>query len=227
MMKSLLESTLNTRDLGGYECTGGKTRSGSLIRSDRICAPTEKDIAFLRSNNITTIVDLRTDEDFDSAPCALVKEHGFTCCHIPIEEGGYVPERYEDVVPCYLNIAKTENMSSVFKAIANAPEGVLFNCWAGKDRTGVTAAVILLLCGVSEEDIINDYLLTLPYSEKLWEEIRKYRNEQQMRIVLPDRAFIKGFLDLFLLQFGSAESYLRKMSLSDKEIMRLKAKLCP
>ena len=45
--------------------------------------------------------------------------------------------------------------------ISNVDEGaILFNCTAGKDRTGIVAALLLGLVGVSSDDIIYDYTLT-------------------------------------------------------------------
>ena len=225
-MKSLLESTLNTRELGGYAFPGGTTREGRILRSDRICQPTEGDISFLLERGITTVIDLRTDEDAAESPCGLTEDRGFIYYHLPIVEGGSVPEHYRDMVPSYLAIARAPSMPAVFRTMAAAPEGIIFNCWAGKDRTGVTSAILLMLCGVGDEDIIDNYMLTGPYSEKLWEMIRLYRSPMEMRIILPDRHFIEGFLEGFKKEYGTAEGYLRGLGLSDGEIRAIRGKLC-
>lgn len=225
--KSLLEGTLNTRELGGYSCCGGgTTKAGRILRSDRICKPTERDIAFLLDSGITTVVDLRTDSDIAAEPCGLTSEKGFSYHHLPIEEGSYVPESEEDIVPCYLAIARATNMVRAFRTIAEAPGGVIFNCWAGKDRTGVTAAVILMLCGVPDEAVTENYLLTGPYSEELWEMIRQYRTEEEMKIILPAEEHIRGFISGFRREYGSAEGYLKWLGLSEVEINAIKDKLC-
>ena len=224
-MKSLLESTLNTRELGGLSFPGGVTKTGCILRSDRICAPTERDISFLAGKGLTTVIDLRTDSDVSLEPCGLTAEKGFFYHRIPIEEGGYVPARFEDVVPTYLGIARNPAMAEVFRTIAHAPRGVIFNCWSGKDRTGVTSAIILMLCGVSDEDVTENYMLTLHYSTKLWEELRKFRPEEEMKIILPNEIFIRGFTDGFRREYGTAESYLSRLGLSEEEISAVKHKL--
>ena len=56
-----------------------------------------------------------------------------------------------------MGIAKAKVMPEVFKCIANAKTGVMFNCTAGKDRTGVVAAILLLHAGVDDKDIIDNY----------------------------------------------------------------------
>lgn len=225
-MKSLLSSTLNTRELGGYRFSGGITKTGRILRSDRICEPSSQDIEYLKGLDITTVIDLRTDEDVSESPCGLTEEMGFSYHHIPIVEGGYVPKAVEDVVPSYLAIASEKNMADVFRTIAAAPEGVIFNCWAGKDRTGVTAAIILMLCGVSDDDITENYMLTKPYSEKLWEMIRQFRPEEEMKIIIPDEKYIRGFLNAFRGRYDSAEGYLDSIGLTETEIEKIKQKLC-
>lgn len=224
--KSLLESTLNTRELGGYICGSGMTKTGRILRSDRICRPTEGDIAYLKALGITTVIDLRTDEDAAADPCGLTAEKGFFYHRFPIEEGGYVPASVDDVAPSYLAIAAAANMTEVFRTVAGAPGGVIFNCWAGKDRTGVTAAVILMLCGVSDEDVTENYMLTKTYSEQLWEMIRQYRSEEEMKIIIPDERFIKGFIEGFRAEYGSAEGYLSAKGLESSEIKAIRDKLC-
>ena len=62
--KSLLETTQNTRDLGGYEtCYGRKTKSFSVLRSDRQGYASDRDKKFLVNHDITTVIDMRTEED--------------------------------------------------------------------------------------------------------------------------------------------------------------------
>ena len=155
-MKSLLETTMNTRDLGGYPCAGGgETRRGILLRSDRIPAPSEKDIAYLKSLGITTVIDLRTDGEVSDSPNGLASA-GFDYRRYPITEGSFVPQTETAVPVSYLCILRDKNTAGVFRTIARAEGGVLFGCSAGKDRTGVVSAVILLICGVDDEDIIDN-----------------------------------------------------------------------
>ena len=60
----------------------------------------------------------------------------------------------------YFQIAHAANIGDVFKTIANAEASVMFNCSAGKDRSGVISALILWLCGVRKSDIVYDYMRT-------------------------------------------------------------------
>lgn len=92
---SLLETTMNTRDLGGYETgtPGVKTKYNRVYRSDKQNYPSERDIDFLKSNQVTTIIDMRGAEDIAKSSRQ------------------------------YLEIAHSGNISRVFHAIAEADAG--------------------------------------------------------------------------------------------------------
>ena len=75
--KSLLETTQNTRDLGGYEtCYGRKTKSFSVLRSDRQGYASDRDKKFLVNHDITTVIDMRTEEDVKKKPSSLTNVKG-------------------------------------------------------------------------------------------------------------------------------------------------------
>ena len=146
MPYSLLETTLNTRDLGSYRIDGTEnyTRCGSLIRSDVANYPSEKDIEFLRNSGITTVIDTRNAEEEERKPHGLAGVEGFDYYDIPIDEGSGVTESVEAVTESYFKIAHSPNISKIFRTMAEAPGGVLYNCSAG--RTG-PASTHLLSCG--------------------------------------------------------------------------------
>ena len=151
--KSLLETTQNTRDLGGYEtCYGRKTKSFSVLRSDRQGYASDRDKKFLVNHDITTVIDVK------KKPSSLTNVKGMTYYNFPVYEGSKVPNSVEEVPFSFLKIAEEPNMKAIFECIANAPQGVIFNCSAGKDRSGVVSAVLLLFAGVKDEDIMEMFL---------------------------------------------------------------------
>ena len=93
------------------------------------------------------------------SPTPLAQEPGIRYLHCPLAGDGRVPA--PDEVPLsYMEMADgTGQMAGALQAIAEAPQAVLFHCTAGKDRTGVVAALLLWLAGVSEEDILADYIV--------------------------------------------------------------------
>lgn len=201
-MHSLLQTTENTRDLGGYRTRSGKvTAPLCLLRSDIPFAPSEKDIAFLRENGITTIVDLRDATALQRVPCGFRDIPGFTYRNFPIEEGASIPPTMEEVLPSYIAIAESRGLHDAMACIAKAPSGVLFHCTAGKDRTGILAAFILLLCDVPEADVVEDYVLTQAYSPKRIARLRERFPQIDPRIMDASREHILPLLAHFLHEY--------------------------
>ena len=147
--------------------------------------PSEKDVALLKKCGITTILDLRGDKDLSRKPSGFANREDFTYINCPIIEGSGIPESVEKVPVSYLAIAQAEHMPKVFQTIANAESGVMFNCTAGKDRTGVVSAILLLHAGVSDSDIIDNYVLTREYGRERLELVHKNFPEVDMNIVTP------------------------------------------
>ena len=223
---SLLKTTRNTRDLGGHPAAGGRvTVPDRIWRSDRQERPDPEDIALLRSKGITTIIDMRTEEDNLTKPSFFRSLEGFTFLNYPIIEGDTIPESVEAVPGSYMNIACSENMPRILKAIADADTGVMNNCAAGKDRTGVVTAILLMLCGVSDEEITADYMLTKECNRERFELLRKRRPDLDMNIVIPRESYIRDFMDLFRERFGSVDGYFACIGLSEETKQKLLARL--
>lgn len=195
LYKSLLKSTQNTRDLGGYNTSdGGITKKFSLIRSDEQLNASKQDSSFLFAHKITTVIDLRTADDVLNKPNS------------------------------YLKIAVSPGMKNVFECIANAPNGVIFNCSAGKDRSGVVSAILLLHAGVADDDIVENYVLTKHYIRKKLDYLRK-NTDLNMNIVTPCEDYMRKFLKKFRDEFGNTEKYFTRLGLSQKDIIKIRAKL--
>ena len=223
---SLLKTTRNTRDLGGHPAAGGRvTVPDRIWRSDRQENPDPEDIALLRSKGITTIIDMRTEEDNLIKPSFFRSLEGFTFLNYPIIEGDTIPESVEAVPGSYINITCSENMPRILKAIADADTGVMYNCAAGKDRTGVVTAILLMLCGVSDEEITADYMLTKECNRERFELLRKRRPDLDMNIVIPRESYIRDFMDLFRERFGSVDGYFACIGLSEETKQKLLARL--
>jgi hypothetical protein len=223
----LLKTTLNTRELGGYRVKGEKnyTNYNVLIRSDIQKHPSEDDLEFLRKRNITTIIDMRGRMDAEKAPSGFLSAEGFKYYNIQIDEGSGVPESVEAVPNSYLDIAAAKNMVNVFKTIASSHAGVMFNCTAGKDRTGVVSALILLLCGVSDEDIIFDYMLTKECNKVRFELVHKNFPDIDMNIVIPNEKNMRKFLNLIIQYYGDVQGYFTSIGVTDAEQKAIRDKL--
>ncbi len=226
MGQSLLKTTQNTRDLGGYRTSEGTlTRYESILRSDVQNYPCKEDFEYLISKDITTIIDMRGQKDVDRKPSGFADRNDFEYYNLQITEGSGVPESVEAVPVSYMGIAKAKAMPEVFKCIANAKTGVMFNCTAGKDRTGVVAALLLLHAGVGDKDIIDNYVLTKEYGGERLELVHKNFPEVDMNIVTPCKMFMEEFLRLFREEYGDTSTYFRCIGLSECEVKALRDKL--
>ena len=224
--QSLLETTSNTRELGGYRTKNGVfTRCSRLIRSDALLKPSEKDFAVLSDRNISTIIDLRTEKEALEKPSPFSDMPGFFYHSIPIEEGSGIPESEDEVPVSYMETAGAANMGEVFRHIAHAPGGVLLHCAAGKDRTGVLCAILLMLAEVSDDDIVEDYVLSREYNKKSLEAACRKYSDTVMNIITPNERYMLEFLRMFREKYGGAEKYFDTIVAASEEVWLLKDKL--
>ena len=225
--KSLLETTLNTRDLGVYRSamTGKRMRLWRILRSDVQNYPSENDIRLLTERKIRTIIDMRGEKEVQRKPSGFAGREGFAYRNIPIEEGSGIPECVDAVSDSYIKIAESRRMADVFRAIAMAPDGVMFNCTAGKDRTGVVSAVLLGMCGVSDADILADYMHTKTYSAERFALIHENFPEIDMRIVIPSERYMAEFMARLRGKYGGFPEYLAAIGVTAAEIYAIMAKL--
>lgn len=223
-MERLLKSTHNTRDLGGYLCTDGAlTRRNVLLRSDAPKHMGNWDIQYLLEQDIRTIIDLRTTKD--TSYREMLEEKGFAYFPCRISAGSSVPGSVAEVPVSYLAIAESPAMADALRCIAEAERGVLFHCTAGKDRTGVLSAILLLHAGVPEETVIRDYALTKEYGKEILENVFRIFPDADRDIVTPHPEHMAGFLGLFREKYRSTEEYMQAIGLSQWQIRALRAKL--
>lgn len=169
-MRIKLKNIKNMRDLGNYPTkSGGYTKNGTFYRSDLPKNMDDEEIKKILKLNISTVIDLRTEEEVNRKPNSLnIKNIDYYNVSLL---GDKCPEFEKDIPIGYMNIlSNNETMRKTFKIILNAKGSVLFNCTAGKDRTGMVAMLLLKLADVYDEDILVDYQISYTY---LKEDIRK------------------------------------------------------
>ena len=162
-----LEGAVNFRDLGGYVTADGqRTRWRVLFRADGLGELTEPDLAVLRQLGIRTVVDLRSGYELEQSRFN-VEAHPVEFHHFPFID--QLPDVEEwDSRPGLLGSQYTEMLDDAMPQIVGALEVLaasearpaVFHCTAGKDRTGLLSALVLLLLGVPEETVVADYALS-------------------------------------------------------------------
>jgi protein-tyrosine phosphatase len=175
-----LKGTSNTRDIGGYKTSDGRTlRWGQIIRSDNLARLTAEDFQKLEELGVKTVIDLRTDREHEQAPTVWQGDHPPQFFHFPIghakndwfnaqrkmmKSNRFTEEEaLEHMNDAYRMIAdegppSLKQLVSVVRDESNWP--ILIHCSAGKDRAGVATMLILEAVGVDRETIMEDFLLT-------------------------------------------------------------------
>ncbi|MGL5381527.1 tyrosine-protein phosphatase [Clostridium sp.] len=228
MSRFLLSSTLNTRDLGGY-FIGEElaTKYNVFLRSDLPATISDKDRELLLSNNIKTIIDLRNDEEVKNKPSAFKGDENFNYHHCKIYGDGRLPESVELVPNSYFEmIDEQKTIYVVLKIILNSNGGILYHCTAGKDRTGVVTALLLLIAGVSKVDILDDYKKSKECLKPLLESFCEENKNVDINIITPKEEYMDRFLDLFHEKYNTVDEYLIQIGLSNNEVIKLKGKIC-
>ncbi|WP_010631797.1 tyrosine-protein phosphatase [Sporolactobacillus vineae] len=221
-----LSSTLNTRDLGGYPTNSGATRFGRIIRSDVPLNLSGQDIRILKNLGVTAAIDFRSAREITVRPSAFALLPDFTYIHCPFAIGNQDPGSAEGVPPLYARIISDfPIMRRVMQTIAGQPGAVVIHCAAGKDRTGVVSALLLLTAGVSESDILVDYQISYTYRRRLIDALRKQHPGLPEYVGRTDMIYMEKTLDQFFKTYGSVHHYLNRIGLSDEEISQLQSKL--
>ncbi|KEK23284.1 tyrosine-protein phosphatase [Bacillus gaemokensis] len=231
-----LQGAFNFRDLGGYETTDGRrVKWGKLYRSEELAGLTEWDVDYLQQTGLKLICDYRTDFEVKHKPNPSIDGARQVC--LPVMQdlakdlnineffqvgdlsmlgkpGEYLVNMNRDFV--------TGNEAFVrFLQLAQDPENLplVNHCTAGKDRTGFGSALLLLLLGVSEETIMEDYLLSNGFREKLNQKMMaflgaKLQNEESKEILgamFEARAeYLQAAIDEIIHKYGSIEMYAEK-----------------
>lgn len=224
--KSLLSATSNTRDLGGYPTVSGcMTRRNIIWRSDAPTVWNASDVHTLKDHEMTSIIDLRTSQETEKHPCAYASEKGIAYHAFPITAGSVPPSTLAGVPLSYMEIVAQKEVSDVLQTVAEAEEGVLICCTAGKDRTGVVSAVLLLSCGVERKTIIRDYTVSREYNRQRLERYLAEHPEVDRKIVLANETSMAQFLDLFFDRYGNVENYYLKAGLMPRHLAGIRRKL--
>lgn len=210
----------NLRDLGGYAAADGKkVKIGQVFRSDDLNDLSEADLALLASLGIKTVVDFRDRREAALCPDRLPLTVRRSV-NIPIEAGrlmsGFSDGR--------LDRDKTMGiMVSVYRALVNdfqpsfreffdllADAGntpLLFHCTAGKDRTGLAAALFLSALGVERVVVFADYLLSRELLKSKYVFGVDYDHVMEpLYSVAPE--FIEAAFGVIDGQYGGPERYL-------------------
>ncbi|MFE6871137.1 tyrosine-protein phosphatase [Kitasatospora sp. NPDC057692] len=233
------EGPYNFRDLGGYPAAGGqKVRWGLLYRSSSLGRlGSAADLERFRALDIGTVIDLRYPWEIERRgripELDGVAYHNLSIEHRPYDQAeidpGLDPWRY--LADRFAEVAEdgAAEIRTVLELIAGAERPVVFHCAAGKDRTGLVAALVLTLLGVGEDDVAADFALTELVTSRLVADWRAANPGRTLRWPAFGRApeeVIRLALADLVASHGSVHAYATgKLGLDEALIGRLRARL--
>lgn len=252
-----LQTVDNFRDVAGNDgdgysvADGAHMKRGVFYRSNKLLEPSESDRTVLDSLGLTTVYDLRTDDEIssqftggeDTVPA------GAEYTQIPIDTGDTVaavmngevasPDAARDHMRnIYTDFVTDESDRAGFGALlaslADSDDPQLFHCSEGKDRTGWTAMLLQHIAGASDKTIMRDYLLTNDYTaesiEKTVELIAGAMGPEAGENLRPmlgvETSYLTAGLDQVTASYGDIHSYLIEgLGVDEATIAALRTKL--
>ncbi len=244
-----LEGVLNVRELGGLPLRDGRVVThGRLIRTGRLSEMTEQDKKVLLEQwHVTSIVDLRNDLEVEEHPDPELE--GTVYHQVPIfpgiasgiskEDGGamtmeqkilFLASRYSGgrasklLREMYPKMVTEEfciqGIRTFFEKLLEHGDGALvWHCTSGKDRTGLTGALLLYILGADWETIVEEYLYTneqnRAYRENICDILRRNQVdpetvEQIVVLESVDVGYLENCWHQMCKLYGSVEAFLEQ-----------------
>src|SRR5947199_7491646 len=208
---------LNARDLGGYPTVdGAQTSWRSLVRADDLAQLTAEGVRALADYGVGTVIDLRWPEEAALAPSpvpSVLPQVRYQRISLLTHTEDEWRLRSRDVAKELWKCVVLEHvrleLRQVLGAIAAAPPGVLlFHCVAGKDRTGLIAALLLALADAEPGAIAADYAMSSANLRDAY--LKRYAGADPQRIVEALRCPEDGAYNMleFLATAGGGRAYL-------------------
>ena len=210
---------LNARDLGGLRSTAGETAWRRVVRADNLNKLAFAGVAALVSYGVRTVIDLRDPRELEKFPNPLAASppEGVAFINVPlISEANWEAIKDPALAEGYVTTARLShaNIASAIAAVADAsPGGVVIHCHAGKERTGIVAALLLSLAGVADETVAEDWTASDPFLQPLYEEWLANETDPAIRArraagLITRAEHILEVLTYIRRSHGSLEEYL-------------------
>ncbi|MEV0029876.1 tyrosine-protein phosphatase [Nocardia sp. NPDC050793] len=233
----------NVRDLGGLPVPGGVTRFGVVYRASTPQHLTADDLVLLTGRvGLRTLIDLRNPDEVEREGYGLLTGADVRLVNLPVRKAAattvtptdLVPDaKHYDLVALYRELldGSVESVLTAVRTITDTDHhSVVFHCAAGKDRTGVLAAVLLDAVGVPAEVIAADYALSGERMARVrarLDALPSYHGLPPVRtgILAVEPAVMIEFLERLRADHGGAAGWLRAHGLGDRELADLRRAL--
>lgn len=232
------DACYNTRDLGGLPTDGSRrTRWRGVVRSDNLARLTFHGRTALVRYGIRTVIDLRgiDEHGLEHDLFSRAEMIGTERLALPLLSDEFATRYRQREVAGHdfdLLVLQTSgpNIARIFDAIASAPDGgVLFYCHAGKERTGLVAALLLASVGVAPAVIAGEHSASDRYLAPLYEawfaDFSSAERETRRQSLLTDPAQMEQTLDYLDHSYGGILPYLIGVGVSQDQLHRIQERL--
>ena len=227
-------AVVNLRELGGYPAPGGQmTGYKQFLRGDALNGLSPEELQMLLDYGVNTVIDLRADHEIGSHPNSFFgvaggNYHTVGLLDMPADRDEIARIFTEYAMgQMYLDIVDNlEKMKEVFAIIVSQDSGViLYHCSAGKDRTGVVTALLLMLAGVDKLDIIADYQVSSTYLTVKNGLLLQAYPDMPQHLADSNPAWIAAMMAHVEEAYGGIGQYLAKLGLVPAQITALRERL--
>lgn len=214
----------NFRDLGGIPVLDDRqVKWGKLFRADELTHLTDQDIEYLGSIPITSVIDFRAESEIKRAPDRLPTTARFTypmaitpgamrTDGIAGRDKASFSNQMKQMNRLYVSdMACVRAYRIMFTIIQNnLSSPLVFHCSAGKDRTGMAAALVLFALGASEEAVIEDYMVSKTnIADKYTSLVKRYPRAEPIFTVR--KSYILAGIDQMKKDHGSVMNFLTRV----------------
>ena len=233
-------TVFNFRDLGGAPTVDGRSvHYGRLYRSDSLHRLTEPECGQLCALGVRTVLDLRRPYEIERDG-RIPATDGLAYFNVHPVHREWNPARYDPaegaarfLADRYLDMAEEgwAGLGEALRLIADPRHApVVMHCFAGKDRTGVLAALTLSLLGVPDEHIATDYALSERAQASVTAQIiadaggRERPEPPIAYVVCPPEAMLL-FLAGLRERYGSVRSFAAHSGVTEGDLASLRSHL--
>jgi protein-tyrosine phosphatase len=239
-----LEGAPNFRDLGGYHTRDGLViRWGQVYRSNKLSALSSQDVEQLRGLQIGSLIDFRAADERAAEPDRFLPPYVYRSAKPSIKPAMKTimgrrrnasdvrsgMRRFYSEMP----FSYAPEFSAMLHRLAASDEPLVMHCTAGKDRTGVAAAILLSLLGVPRGDVISDYTRTAQLLPRNIAAVSpKTRNvpplpvSMQQALLAAEPDYITNALSAIDRRYGSVNDYAgRLLGVRPQEIQAIRSRL--
>lgn len=233
----------NFRDAGGYKTKDGhQVKWGKVYRSAALNGLTDGGLEMIRQKHIVSVVDFRGTMEMKQAKDRLPAGIDYQLC----PQGSEGLGEWMKMIPklnsadslmesVYGNVDSLKERNKIFfSKLLSLPDtaAILFHCTAGKDRTGITAALFLYEMNVPMETIMEDYLASNVYRQKenkiMAKQMVNFLNAKQQvadDLVSVKRQYLETTFAAIIKRYGSVDQFMKQeMGIGPKQLKILRSK---